>query len=363
MKKLIKNAYDNINISQQTKERILDNIMNEQNLQPTKVTHIRHNRKKLLRTMIIAATVTAIIVFSTTALAHTQYNLFDFLYGNKSSDGANTDVDSNISSAIPETNSYISLQGAITTPEHLACVEWNEYLESYDPDGTILDKVVADFKKHPDFGKKEGLTYEGVTYNKQYYYQCYTQEMCKKLDEICEKYSLKLSNKLYIYYSETSYFPDETEISTKNFHKTAETKQFIKPSNDNFSTNIDRGYIYDNGTFLLEGCVNLKTNDATWKNDINFQFIRNVKGVLTTTSLNIGDADSYEQWNYITSNGVNLLLIRSEKEFKECIIANLNESYVVINITDRPSDDPEEKQKSKHDLELFAECFDFTAIP
>ena len=124
MKKLIKNAYDNINISQQTKERILDNIMNEQNLQPTKVTHIRHNRKKLLRTMIIAATVTAIIVFSTTALAHTQYNLFDFLYGNKSSDGANTDVDSNISSAIPETNSYISLQGAITTPEHLACVEW-----------------------------------------------------------------------------------------------------------------------------------------------------------------------------------------------------------------------------------------------
>ena len=70
-----------------------------------------------------------------------------------------------------------------------------------------------------------------------------------------------------------------------------------------------------------------------------------------------------EQWNYTTSNGVNLLLIRSEKEFKECIIANLNESYVVINITDDASDDPEEKQKSKHDLELFAECFDFTAIP
>ena len=48
---------------------------------------------------------------------------------------------------------------------------------------------------------------------------------------------------------------------------------------------------------------------------------------------------------------------RSEKEFKECIIANLNESYVVINITDRPSDDPEEKQKSKQDLSIHSAVF------
>ena len=371
MKNRIKDAYDSINISEESKNRIYSSLFSEKSETPQNVVYIKSHRKKLLRVISIAAAVTVLVVFAATAVAETQYDLSNYIFKNRQSETDSAEVSSEISSEKTVERIPFSLQGAVTSPEFLASYEWKEYLQSevYDPDGSILDKVEAELRKHPDFDKEDEngnpiiLTYEGIPYNKDYLYSCYTTEMCEKLDEICEKYSLKLVNQIYLYYSESSKLADETEITTEDLLKMANCSQFIRESNDEFTHIVDSGYIYDDGSFHLEGTARLKSDEATWKKDISYQMIRTMKGTLYPTgSLCIGDGESYEQWNYTTSNGIPLLLARSEKTLKEYVIANLNDSYVVINVCDNRNCSENYAQKTKRDLELFAETFDFAAI-
>lgn len=381
MKNSIKDAYDSINISEESKNRIYSSLFSEKDETPQNVVYIKSHRKKLLRVISIAAAVTVLVVFAATAVAETQYDLSNYIFKNRQSETDSAEVISEISSEemtpyqkgleYVRKSSFMSITGPTNTPEHLANEEWQQYLESevYDPDGSILDKVEAELRKHPDFDKEDEngnpiiLTYEGIPYNKDYLYSCYTTEMCEKLDEICEKYSLKLVNKRYTYYPKNSNFADETEITTDDLLKMANCSQFIRESNDEFIHIVYSGYIYDDGSFHLEGTARLKSDEATWKKDISYQMIRTMKGTLYPTgSLCIGDGESYEQWNYTTSNGIPLLLARSEKTLKEYVIANLNDSYVVINVCDNRNCSENYAQKTKRDLELFAETFDFAAI-
>ena len=380
MKNRIKDAYDSINISEESKNRIYSSLFSEKDEMPQNIVYIKSHRKKLLRVISIAVAVTVLVVFAATAVAETQYDLSNYIFKNQQSETDSAEVSSEISSEemtpyqkgleYVRKSAFMSITGPTNTPEHLANEEWQQYLESevYDPDGSILDKVEAELRKRSGFDDEDAeepiiLTYDGIEYNYQYIYSCYTAEMCEKLDEICEKYSLKLINKIYLYYSENSNFADETEITTEDLLKMANCSQFIRESNDEFTHIVDSGYIYDDGSFHLEGTARLKSDEATWKKDISYQMIRTMKGTLYPTgSLCIGDGESYEQWNYTTSNGIPLLLARSEKTLKEYVIANLNDSYVVINVCDDSSCSEDYPQKTKRDLELFAETFDFASI-
>lgn len=377
MKNSIKDAYDSINISEESKNRIYSSLFSEKDETPQNVVYIKSHRKKLLRVISIAAAVTVLVVFAATAVAETQYDLGNYIFKNRQSETDSAEVSSEISSEETVERIPFSLQGAVTSPEFLASYEWEEYLQSevYDPDGSILDKVEAELRKHPDFDKEDEngnpiiLTYEGIPYNKDYLYSCYTTEMCEKLDEICEKYSLKLADERYTYYHENTNYSEPSDLTTAEFYEMANSKPFIRESNNDFTQIIDSGYIYNNGTFRLSGTVKLKSDEATYKKSFNYEMIRTVKGYISTIHASIRNPESYEQWTYTTSNGVPLLLIYSEEMHNERIIANLDNSVVVIepwedDALDPNSDDynPKAKQKTKRDLELFAETFDFAAI-
>ena len=69
----------------------------------------------------------------------------------------------------------ISMTGLAGSPESDACIEYQEFLETYDEDEEIISSI----------GNEEtgiGEEYEA--------YSCYTQEMADKIDEICGKYGL-----------------------------------------------------------------------------------------------------------------------------------------------------------------------------
>jgi len=213
---------------------------------------------------------------------------------------------------------FIALQGYPDSNEYKASVEWNLFCSEYDADGSILAKIG---NSSNEFIEKYPM------------YLVYTQEMADKLEEIINKYELKLHE-------------SRTFISSgEELIKEAGTGDFIKNNNI-----VLGGYVYNDSTFHFDGEAVLK--DGT---QMGYQFGNYVKGTFSDTYLNIGDANSYREWEYTTKSGVKVSLALSEN--KALVIADLPDSYVTINLLSGTQKGITDKM-----LEEFADLFDFSKI-
>ena len=187
---------------------------------------------------------------------------------------------------LPEDVDMISLQGYANSPEYQAALAWAEFQHNYDRDGKILDSVGND---PTPWDEKYG--HNGYT--------VYSQEMADKIDEIAAQYGLTL-------HSGFLFAGDMAELY-------ARFGQFGKISNG-------AGYYFDDGTFQCD-CEREGTT---------FQLRRCMKGTLDTVSLNITDAEQYEQWEYETACGETVLLALGPG--KALILAESEQSFVVVNV-------------------------------
>lgn len=133
----------------------------------------------------------------------------------------------------------VPLSGHQGSPKAEALREWNEFLENYDTDHKILDELgnsvfVAE-------GRDDWFMY-GV----------YSYEMGEKIDEIANKYGLKLHN--------------EVNIISRD--------ELMYRVGGNFMDTVKGGaYIYENGSFHFEGDAELDGYGTA-----GFQLTRKVKG-------------------------------------------------------------------------------------
>lgn len=235
----------------------------------------------------------------------------------------------------------ISLQGKAESPEFMATQEWEQFLSEYDSDGAIIAQIG---NSPTGFEEKYGA------------YLCYTQEMADKIDSICEKYGLRLVGDFT--------FPETIE----ELFTLAGTGAFYRgkgegpgPGKYIFENSIYNKYVLDDGSFMLS-CVTQMSGDV-WSYDISYQFVRCKKGSFNPWVLNVENIDSYDQWSYVTHDGTELLLAQGPE--KELVIAELDDSFVVINLLDVYIADTEqgELHKTREDLQAFAETFEFSEIP
>ena len=233
----------------------------------------------------------------------------------------------------------ISLQGVSESPEFMAAREWDQFLLNYDKDGAIIAQIG---NSPTGFEEKYGA------------YLCYTQDMADMIDSICEKHNLRLLG--------NPTFPDTDE----ELFSLAGTGEFYKCQGDGqsgyiFENHIDSKYVMDDGSFMVSGTTQLSGD--VWPYDIRFQFSRCMKGSFNPWTLNVRNIDDYEQWNYVTHDGTQLFLAQGSD--KELIIAELEDSVVVINLLDVYIGDIErgDLHKSHQDLEAFADTFEFSEIP
>lgn len=77
---------------------------------------------------------------------------------------------------------YISVAGPEGSKNQLAAQEWMDFQQSYDPDQSLL-KAAGDFQLPAQYNS----------------YYAYTADMLDKIDEICEKYDLKLAGDTAVY--------------------------------------------------------------------------------------------------------------------------------------------------------------------
>ena len=233
-------------------------------------------------------------------------------------------------SSAPVQESYmadmISLAGYGDTPESKAVAEWQAFLDSYDQDGGLLGNIG---NNPTGFEEKYGL------------YRVYTKEMADKLNEITDKYNLKLHKVML-----DDLYTDEALCNQVG-------GDFLGENRTNST------YMYEDGTFHFDGEIDLEGYGH-----LDYQFQRCVRGSFTDIILNIVDINEYTEWSYATESGVPATLALAPH--KALIIVDLPDSFVTINVlagTDTSTDDIFSKGPfGAGDLERFADSFDFNAL-
>ncbi len=182
----------------------------------------------------------------------------------------------------------VTLSGYQSSPEAQALAEWTAFLTEYDMESATENEVFI----------AEGRDDWSL-------YPVYDYEMGQKLDEIADKYQLKL-------YSEINVVsPEEMEYRVGG--------EFMKDCVKYW------GYIYEDGTFHFSGDAKLGGCGIT-----SFQFGRSVKGTFGDVILNIGQVEEYKQWQYLSACGESVLLALGPS--KALIVADLEECFISVNV-------------------------------
>jgi len=165
---------------------------------------------------------------------------------------------------------YIGLSGYQGSPEAQALAEWQAFLSAYDTDNAISEEIGN--------GPLE------IDENRYGLYGVYTQDMADKLEEIIQKYGLKL----------------HTEVNIVSQEELA-----FRVGGDFIQDGLIRywAYIYEDGSFQFDGDIELQDHGS-----IGYQFGRRVKGTFDEVILNIGDVEDYQEFGYVTSGGERVML-------------------------------------------------------
>ncbi len=224
----------------------------------------------------------------------------------------------------------ITLGGIAGSPEYSACSEWKAFLDGYDTDGTISSEIGNGFAGLGEY---------------EFIYHCYTQDMTDKLDEICEKFELSRLHGLTI-------VEDYAALCRQ-----AGIGDICTGDDKTVKWDYGGGIVYDDGTFSMDGKVAWKGSSLLCVTD--YQFERTMKGSFNPVTLNVGEVEEYHEWDYVAGSGQIVLLVNSS--FKALIIAEKDNSYIVVNVLGDLHGDTFEM--SDEMLEELADLFDFSAIP
>ena len=233
----------------------------------------------------------------------------------------------------------LSIQGV-----HMdALAEWVEFTNSYDQDGTIMAEAErASHEGGPgnpwDFPDNYHLTYG-----------CYSQEMIDKLDEIVEKYDLKL---LSAYTTCQRY-----EMSVM-----FEALGFDGMMLDSPKAKVEYadGYFHLEGSFWLE--LFLTMEGEHWKCDDEIvTVLYSVKDYFDPRTSGILDFNNYTQWDYTRKDGRQVLLALSEGAAR--IYADTPEAMMIVSLSGNTWIDGQQVNMTPEALEEIAELIDLNIHP
>lgn len=221
----------------------------------------------------------------------------------------------------------ITLQGA----NQEALAEWNSFCRDYDPDGAIVTANDNNELGIPN----------------PYYipYGCYSQEMVDKLDEIVQKYDLKLLS------------PDV------GFQSYESSVLFSSLGIDGvFHGDVEylSGYFYPEGTFKIELLFRPDTDQWPYK-DNSASYYYSVKEYFDPVYYEVADLENCTQWNYTRSDGRTVLLVMNDEWAR--IIADLQDALVTVSFASSKWDGGNKVQMTQSALEQISEQFDFSIQP
>ena len=227
----------------------------------------------------------------------------------------------------------ISLQGA--NMEALA--EWVAFTESYDRDGAIAGEA-----------DRTGSSWATVPDNYHITYGCYSQEMMDKLDELVDKYKLKLLSTYVI----CNYYESDVLLRSLGL------ESLLLPGSADIE--YGSGYFFPEGSFDLS--MTIQSGTGEWQHgtaDISYRY--SLKAYFDPVTGNLPASDSYTQWNYTTKNGQSVLLVLGEDTAR--IYADLPDAFISVYVDPCVLTDDEMSFLTASMLEELADLFDFSIQP
>lgn len=337
LKDEIYKAYENMGPDEAAKKRMLKNIRSvalQKEFDKKEKKRSMRKKSAKLSFRLAAGVAAGCLLIGTAACAVYYYRLKDVGTGKEKVLDLSVPVEELEGAArkdIPEKEvDMISLAGVEGSPEHEADVEWKEFLESYDQDESILATVG---NSPTGFEEEYGE------------YTCYSQEMADKIEEICEKYGLQ---KL------TGF---ELAENYEGLCNGAGVGDFLGGKAGDANAEYISGWFFADGSFDFDGCAMISGPSFV---TTDYQFSRAMKGTFQGTSLNVGNLEEYEEWNYTTKNGENVLLATNGST-KALIIVEREKSFVTVNVLGDIRG--ETFGIGEEELEKLAEAFDFSVIP
>jgi len=217
-----------------------------------------------------------------------------------------------------------------------ALLEWFDFLETYDPDGELMTNE-PQLPHIPD-------QYE-------YTYSCYTQEMVDKVDEISQKYGLKLLDTWIPFQQyQSDIFLEETGIGSLLLpDSAAEIKHMAGMLYPPYNFNMEFSLVTESDPNGLLTSVTYERNNYFPRAFLGGRF----------------DLSTIDQWDYTTRDGSDVLLALSTKG-RGYIIGASGKGMVYIYIDGNRSHSayPEaDDMISKAELESMADLFDYSMEP
>lgn len=179
---------------------------------------------------------------------------------------------------------YSGLQGS---PGYQAAKEWFEFLQTYDPDGSIRKEA---FQGDPEILFPD--TYLS--------YHTYSQEMVDKLNELADKYGLQLLST-----------PMEFS-STGKLTRVLSIDHVLLPGST-VEAFLDGGACYPQGNFWLSMNLNMPQGPDMWQYTVYgiLQYCR--KDCLSPEVAYLDQGKALTEWNYKTASGATVLIVKEQE--------------------------------------------------
>lgn len=179
----------------------------------------------------------------------------------------------------------LTFSGLKGSANYQAARDWFDFTQSYDPEQEILSSV---WKQMPEY-----------YYNEYQAYDVYTDDMVAKLQEISQTYNLKLLG------------PPQNFRTASAALRAMNIRSFLR-EDSGATVDLRSLTCYEGGNFILWAYANLPDDFWDWDSHVSFQFYYHNKEYFNSYSVTLNEADNWREWNYTTTAGQEVLILRSE---------------------------------------------------
>lgn len=200
----------------------------------------------------------------------------------------------------------LTLAGLKGTAGYQAAVEWYEFKQEYDPEHSIYAEIAND-GKIPEFPEE----YDG--------YSLYSQKMKDALDVILKRNGLN---------------PQGTRHNFRTVKNMCEALgiERIQTTENNVTVNVDTGGCYENGNFHLVLKFDLPDAAENEIDNTTGTLMWNRKDCFSEDMVAIEATGDWKEWNYTTTSGNEVLIIRSDSDSRGWIICDRGEAILALQI-------------------------------
>lgn len=291
-------------------------------------------RLRLKRALLIAAVIAMALLLVGCAVVYVL-NLQDMKIAEHTySQTAYTTPDGETVPATEWTEMVFSLQGYNNSPAQMALQEWLEYLDSYDPDHSLLNANNRNESGLPD----------------NYYinYGCYTWEMADHLNALLAKYHLKaLGTNNYCQRWQYQILFDALQLNS------------LHREDANAEVTYLGGYFTPEGTFKADLKLALTDAGPQWSQEVGADFRYALTDSLYPAAGGVKNIAAVEQYHHTLTDGTELLLALNGDA--AWIICDKGNAFITINLYQLS--DHEGEPFTKDVLMQFADVFDFSIVP